>query len=77
MNGILMKILGSLKYFLVFCILKDIKLNQTIQNPVTQINKNNQINQNSENQVNQINHMNQINQKAIVNKLPKIVSQIN
>ena len=52
-----MKILVSVKYFLVFWIVKHIQLNHNIQNPVGQMNKLHQINQiieNSENPVSQI-----------------------
>ena len=50
MIGILMKILVSMKYFLVFWIVKHIQLNQNSQ--TNQMHNINQINQNSENQVN-------------------------
>ena len=80
MTGILIKILFSVKYFLVFWIVKHIQLNLNSENPVSQMN---QMSQNSHNQVNQINQvyqnsenpvsqMNEINQNSET-KLTKTV----
>ena len=62
-----MKVLVSVKYFLVFWIVKHIQLGPNIQNPLSRMNQIcnlNQINKKRENLVNQMYlHMNQINQK--------------
>ena len=54
MIRILMKILVSVKYFLVFWILKHIQINQNIENPVGQMNQMHQIGRISENSENQL-----------------------
>ena len=65
---IFMKTVVSVKYFLIYRIIKHIqinqmnKINQNSDNQVSQMNQMNQINRNSDNQINK---MNQINRNSL------------